>query len=278
MADEDVRSDDPTAMRYTSAPHRRAWIVDRLRETGFISVASLTSDLGVSDMTVRRDLRKLEDRGEVRVVHGGVSLRHGPLHDPAFAGRSGLQADAKDAIAREASRLVSHTDILAVDAGTTAYAVARALPSDFAGTVVTHSVPVIQLLLRRDRVRVVGLGGELLHESQAFAGQMAVDAIRSLRVGTLFLGAAAVDERGVYVATDNERPTKLALIDIADRVVLLADRTKFTAAAPVLLCPLDRIDLLVTDEPLPADARDPLRDASIPVLHALSDTARTGRA
>jgi DeoR/GlpR family transcriptional regulator of sugar metabolism len=102
-------------------------------------------------------------------------------------------------------------------------------------------------MLNRGLGRVVGLGGELLVESQAFAGQMTVEAASGLRVRTLFLGAAAVDKRGVYVATDTERPTKLALMDIADEVVLLADHGKFASSAPVLLCPHERVDTLVTD-------------------------------
>ncbi len=256
------------AMRYDSAPERRRLIMERLRETGFISVASLTQDLGVSDMTVRRDLRKLEQEGAVRVVHGGVSALHGPLHNPAFVSRASMDAAAKKAIADTALTLVADTDTIAIDAGTTAYALAQALPHTFGGTVVTHSVPVIQLLLNRGRGRVVGLGGELLHESQAFAGQMTVDAARGLRVKILFLGAAAVDERGVYVATDNERPTKLALIDIADQVVLLADHTKFATSAPVLLCPHEQIATLVTDaEPSPA-AAEHLRSTGTQILVA----------
>jgi hypothetical protein len=83
---------------------------------------------------------------------------------------------------------------------------------DFLGSVVTHSVPVIQLMLNRGSGRVVGLGGDVLPESQAFVGPMTVDAAAGLRVRTLFLGAAAVDDRGVYVATDIERPTKQAQI------------------------------------------------------------------
>ncbi len=242
------------AMRYDSAPARRRLIMERLREAGFISVTSLTRDLGVSDMTVRRDLRKLEKQGDVRVVHGGVSA-HGPLHNPAFVSRARMDAAAKKAIAATALTLVGDTGTIAIDAGTTAYALAQAIPHTFEGTIVTHSVPVIQLLLNRRRGRVVGLGGELLHESQAFAGQMTVDAARGLRVETLFLGAAAVDDRGVYVATDNERPTKLALIEVADRVVLLADHTKFGISAPVLLCSHEQVTTLVTDTaPSPATA------------------------
>ncbi|HET7474540.1 MAG TPA: DeoR/GlpR family DNA-binding transcription regulator [Dermatophilaceae bacterium] len=242
-------------MRYDSAPARRRMILEALRESGFVSVADLTRDLGVSDMTVRRDLRKLEERGEVRVRRGGVSALHGPLHNAAFTGRANLDAAAKRAIAERARDLVQPRDSIAIDAGTTTYALAQALPDTFAGTVVTHSIPVMQLLLNRGAGRVVGLGGELLVESQAFAGQMTVDAAAGLRVRVLFLGAAAVDERGVYVATDNERPTKLALIGIADQVVLLADHTKFAASAPVLLCPHDSVTTLVTDAgPPPAIA------------------------
>lgn len=235
------------AMRYDSAPARRRMIMEAVRDAGFISVTDLTHRLGVSDMTVRRDLRKLEQRGEVRVVHGGVSALHGPLQNPAFVNRANIDSDAKKAIALTARTLIGPTDTIAVDAGTTAYALAQAIPEGFRGTVVTHSVPVIQLMLNRGLGRVVGLGGELLVESQAFAGQMTVEAASGLRVRTFFLGAAAVDKRGVYVATDTERPTKLALMDIADQVVLMADHGKFASSAPVLLCSHERVDTLVTD-------------------------------
>lgn len=256
------------AMRYDSAPARRRMIMEAVREAGFISVSDLTRSLGVSDMTVRRDLRKLEQQGEVRVVHGGVSALHGPLHNPAFVSRASMDAAAKKAIATAALRRVGATDTIAIDAGTTAYALAQALPDTFQGTVVTHSIPVIQLLLNRGIGRVVGLGGELLVESQAFAGQMTVEAASGLRVTRFFLGAAAVDERGVYVATDNERPTKLALIEIADEVVLLADHSKFTTAAPVLLCPHERITTLVTDGPLPPAVGQRLRATGTSVVRA----------
>jgi len=246
------------ALRYDSAPARRRAILDALRTSGFVSVADLTRDLGVSDMTVRRDLRKLEESGRVRVVHGGVSARHGPLHAPAFNLRAEKSADAKRLIAERAREMVQPSDTVAIDAGTTTYALAVALPAAFPGSVVTHSVPVIQLMLNRGAGRVVGLGGDVLAESQAFVGPMTVDAASRLRVRTFFLGAAAVDERGVYVSTDVERPTKLALIEIADRVVLLADHTKFESSAPVLLCSFDRIDAVLTDRLPSSRVRDAL--------------------
>ena len=258
------------ALRYDSAPARRRSILAALRESGFVSVADLTRDLGVSDMTIRRDLRKLEQEGEVRVVRGGVSALQGPLHNPAFVSRAGRNAEAKRVIAQVARDMTRSADTIAIDAGTTTYALAQALPDSFRGSIVTHSIPVIQLMLNRGISKVVGLGGELLSESQAFVGPMTVDAASRLRVRTFFLGAAAVDERGIYVATDNERPTKQALMDIADEVVLLTDHSKFDLSAPVLLCPLDRITTLITNAPPPANVIDQLASANVALVIAAS--------
>lgn len=260
------------SMRYVGAPDRRERILATLRTTGFLSVTALARELGVSDMTVRRDLRRLAEQGQVQVVHGGVSLLHGTLQTPDFAARANTNAAAKRAIAKQALDYVDATDTIALDAGTTTYEVAQALPDDFAGTVVTNSVPVVQLFLHNPGKRLIGLGGDLVQESQAFAGPMTAEDASRLRVRTFFLGAAAVDAKGVYVAADIERPTKLALMDIADRVVLLVDNAKFAHREPVVLCDLDRIDALISD-------RSP--GATIEAALAAHDvelrTARSGR-
>lgn len=233
-------------LRYDDAPARRGVILEQLHVAGFLAISDLSKQLGVSDMTVRRDVRRLEREGKVRVVHGGISL---PPADqpPAFAGRARARHEAKQRIGAHAAGLLTRSDTIAVDAGTTPYELTLALHEEFAGSVVSHSVPVLQRMLDFPTARTVALGGDLNHDSQAFVGPITVDTAAQLRVKTFFLGAAAVDERGVYVATDRERPTKLALMDIADRVVLLADHSKFDASAAVLLCPLRRLDAVVTD-------------------------------
>lgn len=252
-------------LRYDTAPSRRRLILRALRTSGFVSVTDLARDLGVSDMTIRRDLRKLEDSGEVRVVRGGVSLPHGSLQASSFIGRADQNADAKQRIAASAYQLVADNDTIAIDAGTTTCALAEELPETFSGTVVTHSVPVIQHALAHGGPRVIGLGGDLLPESRAFVGPMTVEDASRLRVRTFFLGAAAVDNRGVYVSADAERPTKLALMEIADKVILLADHAKFSHSAPVLLCALDRLDAVITDQPAPPDIVDELTRAGVPL-------------
>ncbi len=263
MGDQPAEAGDGALLRYDSAPERRRSILEQVSDSGFVSVTDLTRRLRVSDMTVRRDLRKLAHQGKVRVVHGGVSALTGSAHSPAFTGRAEEHAAGKRAIGEAVAVGLSLQATVCVDAGTTTYAASQALSDTFKGTLVTHSVPVMQLLLSRGFTRVVGLGGELLVESQAFVGPRTVEAVAGLRVQTLLLGAAAVDEQGIYVSTDNERPTKLALMSIADRVVLLVDASKYHASAPVLLCGWDAIAELVTDEAPPPPLRRRLKAAAV---------------
>lgn len=270
----DVRSDAAPAnvpgstMRYDRAPDRRARILDRLSATGFVSVTDLAADLGVSDMTIRRDLRRLSAQGEVRVVHGGVSLPHATLRTTEFVSRAQAHAEAKQRVSACAAGLLREDDVIAVDAGTTAYGVVAALPARFRGTVVTHSVPVIQHVLDWSDARVVGLGGELYAPSQAFVGEATVQQAGHVRVRVFVLGAAAVDARGVYVEADVERGTKLALMDAADEVILVADAAKFTATAPVRLSGLERLTRVVTDEQPPLPIRRALREHGVKLLVA----------
>lgn len=264
------------SMRYVGATDRRDYILDTLRRRGFLSVAALSRDLRVSDMTIRRDLRRLEESGQAQVVHGGASLPHGSFHTSAFAVRAGTNSVAKGLIAELALTLIRPHHTIAVDAGTTAYQLADALPRSFHGLVVTNSVPVIQLLLSVPDRPLIGLGGDLVRASQAFAGPMTAEDARRLRVDTFFLGAAAVDENGPYVAADIERATKLALMDIADRVVLLADHDKFMHRAPVLLAPLSRIDVVVSDA-IPADLVGALDSAEVRTLTPRHRVSGTGR-
>jgi len=251
-------------MRYEAAPARREAILAKVRADGFCSISDLAGELAVSDMTVRRDVRRLDELGEVRVVHGGVSVPPGQ----DFGARAHANAGSKNRIGAAAAALIRPADTIAVDAGTTTYALVDALPAAFTGSVVTHSVPVMQALLDRPGSGCVGLGGDLYAPSRAFVGPATVEAAARLRVRWCFLGAAAVDTRGCYGVYDLERPTKQALMDIADHVVLMADAGKFEGSAPVLLARLERLHTIVTDARPPKAIRSALDAAGVRVVVA----------
>jgi DeoR/GlpR family transcriptional regulator of sugar metabolism len=256
-----------------SSPHscrpsdRRELIILSLRAEGFLSVADLTQKLGVSHMTIRRDLQHLERTGQVRVVYGGVSLSLPALYESSrWVSR---YAAEEMHIGRCAAALVRETDTIAIDAGRLGYEVARALPAEFRGTVVTHSIPVIQLLMSRPRPpRVVGLGGEVMARTSAFVGASTVAAVEGVRVRMLFLAPDALDDRAAYAHFDAEASVQRALLNVADKSVVVARHNCFTDSAPLLLGVLDRLDALVTDERPPNKMERALRRAGVHVLVA----------
>jgi DeoR family transcriptional regulator of aga operon len=163
-------------------------------------------------------------------------------------------------------------ETIALDAGPSAHELARALPGDFAGSVITHSMPVIQVLVDRagapDGPRLVALGGELTGTRQAFVGPTTLDTIVGLRTRTFFLDAAAVDARGTYACSPAEARVSRGLADIADQVVLLVTRQSMACSAPALVAGLDRITAAVVEGPPPAALAAALQRADVAVLVA----------
>jgi len=242
--------------RYTSAPERRNRLVQVIEEQGYCTIAELSRSLAVSEMTVRRDVLRLVEEGRVRGFRGGVGL----LSRQEFGGsdyrsRDVKMGEAKLAIARRAVAMVAVDSVIAVDAGTTANHVAALLPSDRNTSVVTHSFSVVSSLLNNSGVEVMCLGGNLHQESLSFDGPATLSAISNLHVQDFFLGASAVSERGAFCGNAYDAITKRALIEVSERVVLLADSTKFLTTAMVKICSWEAIDLVVIDDGITEEQR-----------------------
>ena len=227
------------------AAGRQAWILSTLRAVGFLSVADLARQLAVSQMTIRRDLHSLEATGRVRLVHGGASLAPRELRCAAFADDE--HGGDRARVARYAAGLAGDRDTVAIDAGATGRAIARALPASFTGTVVTHSMPALHALTGERGGRVVALGGEFLSARSAFVGPATEAAVTQLRVRTFFLSPSAVDARGLYALSPAEASVQRRLMDIADEVVLVTTHETFGTSAPALVGPLDRVTAMVCD-------------------------------
>lgn len=245
------------------AADRRARILRELRAVGFLAINDLARELAVSHMTIRRDLHALEEAGQVRMVHGGVILTPESLRNDTFPddGRD----DARTRVAGCATTMIDVKDTIALDAGPTALAVARALPAGFAGAVITHSMPVLRLLDERPTpVRAVALGGELLAERHAFVGPSTEAALDQLRARTFFLAPAAVDAHGCYATSPAEASVQRHLVEIAERVVLVATDEVYASSAPARIARLDRLTGLINDRPPPHGVATALRRAGVP--------------
>jgi len=242
------------------AQQRQERILEHVQLTGGARVSDLVELLGVSDMTIRRDIALLARRGLVARVHGGATaVGDRSADEPGFAVKSGLQTLEKEAIAAAAAALVKPGDCVAVSAGTTTFAVARHLRTVPGLTVVTNSVPAADLLYSsgRDDLTVVLTGG-VRTPSDALVGPVA--ALRSLHVDWLFLGVHGIDERaGLTTPNLEEAETNRALIASARRVVVTADSTKWAVVGLSSMARLDEVDLVVVDDGLDDDARRTLQ-------------------
>lgn len=242
-------------------PQRRSAIVNEVRRRGGVRVSELASVLGVSDMTVRRDVDALVEQGLLARVHGGVLPVDTLVDEPAFATKRVRQAAEKAAIARTAAALVSPGSAVGISAGTTTAALARELTQVNKLTVVTNSVAVSDVLHRAENpTHTVLLTGGLRTRSDALVGPAATAVLAGLNLDVLFLGVHGMDERGGFTTPNlAEAETNRALIAAARRVVVLADHTKWGVVGIARIIPLAEAHVLVTDTGLDREVQAVLR-------------------
>lgn len=230
-----------------TAEERRARLLELVRQHGFASLPDLVDALQVSESTVRRDLDFLEDSGSARRTHGGVFYTgHAPVL-PHFDERQPANWDQKRAIAVRAAELVENGDSLLMDGGTTTYEVARLLVGRPL-QVVTNSLPVANLFASSPNTELVLLGGYIDPRSGVALGPYANEMLAQLNVRKTILSVAGIHDRGYYNSNLLLVETERAMMQAADRVIVVADSTKFGRRSLQLLGPLDEADHLVVDE------------------------------
>ncbi len=256
------------------ARHRQALILQAVRSDGSARVSDLTQRLGVSDMTIRRDLEVLARDGLVEKVHGGAVLPGTPASpEPGLEAKLVLERSEKNAIARAAARLVRPGTAIAVAAGSTTLALAQCLLDVPGLTIVTNSLRVMNAFngtrgLDGTADSVILTGG-VRTASDALVGPMADLTIRSLHFDLLFLGCFGFDgEAGLTTPNLAEAETNRTFIRVARRVVLLADHTKWGVVSLSSFARLNEVDVLVTDDLLPADARTEAAETVGEVVYA----------
>ena len=256
---------------------RQRLIADRLARAGAVRVSDLATDLAVSEMTVRRDLERMQEEGLLTKVHGGAVTVGRSAEEPGFDAKLGQARSEKEAIAREAVGLVRPGSSVGLSAGTTTWSLARLLPSVPGITVLTNSLSAAVEIHRVDPATPVVLSGGIRTPSDALVGPVADTAIRSLYVDVLFLGVHGMDPEAGYTTPNlSEAETNRTLVANARQVVVLADSTKWRMIGLSRIAPLEAADVVVSDDGLALDARRVLGDASDLVIAALDTAAAPG--
>jgi DeoR family fructose operon transcriptional repressor len=236
---------------------RRARIVDRVRERRAVRVSALSEDLGVSGMTIRRDLERLEAEGVLVRTHGGAVLKRHMTEETLYVERETASAEEKRRIAQAAAALIEPGETVFVSSGTTAAQVLRHIDPDLEARIVTHNVGAVHEA-RGVRAEVVLVGGLYRPRSNAVSGPLALEQISRFHAGKMLIGVDGFDlEEGLTTPTMSMASVERAMLaQTRGEVVALADNSKIGVVADVVICGLEEVDTVMVDDGVDQSLRD----------------------
>jgi DeoR family transcriptional regulator of aga operon len=281
VAKEEIRNntaippaEDPGGAQGGDRQQRFNTVLSTLQRSGSVSVDDLSNELGVSVVTIRRDLDTLEQRGLLRRTHGGAVSIEPLFYEPFKKDRSFLAqleklADEKHRIGRAAAALIAPGETIAVTPGTTTAEVIRGLPLNSNITVVTNTVNIAMELSKRKDVNVFVTGGHLHGEWFSLVGPTASRSLESMLIHTLFIGADGIDaEWGASCLSSEEAELNCTMVAHARRHIAVVDHTKFAVVANWRICETRNLHTLVTDTGATDEMIAPFLKLGIEVIRA----------
>jgi DeoR/GlpR family transcriptional regulator of sugar metabolism len=247
---------------------RKVGLIRLIQENEPISVNNLAQVAGLSQSTLRRELRQLVDDRLVKLTIGQVALATSSEEMP-FAFRKMLNIDVKHRIARASLDLIQNGETIFIAGGTTTLELARLLPRQRRLTVITNALRVANLLVDIPGIDLVLLGGAVRSGEQTMHGHLTEWGVNQFRADKLFYGSEAINlQHGITHSQIIEVSTDRALASAATQVIVLADHTKFGKVAPALVLPFEKVHIIVTDNDVPAETLKGLRAKNIQVILA----------
>lgn len=248
---------------------RQHAIWKQVEARGRVSVKELSDEFGVTAETIRRDLTVLEQGRLVRRVHGGAILANRLVFEPTLEDRTQHMAAEKERIAGLARDELPSSGAILVDAGSTTAKLVETPVPDAELTIVTNSIPIAQAAIRWPMATVMTVGGRVRQGTLAEVDDWALRSLAELRVDVAFVAANAVSlERGLGTPDAAEAAVKRAILAAADRIVLLADHTKFDAESMLTYGSLREVDTVITGRELDDERVNAMKDLGVRVVLA----------
>ncbi len=228
---------------------RKIEIAQKIKQQGKVNISDLASEYGVSTMTIRRDLARLEKEGLVSVEYGGAVLRNKFLSEFDMEQKQNLFSEEKKRIARAALNFIHDGDSIFIDAGTTTCEVARLLGQRKSLKVMTNSLIAANVLSSNEDIELIICPGKYRAMSRAFMGQLTDKFLSAFHFDILFLGIEGIGD-SIFVPDETDGMTKQKLIQQSDTVICLADHSKFNQTFYYQVANLNAIDHIITDDGL----------------------------
>ena len=248
---------------------RHELIMEALIKHGSVLVSDLVTMLDVSAVTVRKDLTELEKSDKLYRSHGKAVLINPYINNRSVNEKEKLAADEKHAIGREAARLITRDDSIAIASGTTVHALARNIQPIHKLTVVSASLAVSNILSQHENVDIIQLGGMMRHSSLSVVGDYAARFLVQCSFSKLYLGVDGIDvDYGITTTEIREAALNRIMMDASQKTIVLADSSKFGRRGFAKIADIDAIDIVITDAGISPKVANRLEDLGIELIFA----------
>lgn len=245
---------------------RHQHIIDKLKKEGSVNVVDLCTELDVSSVTIRKDLKLLEDKNMLYRTHGGGTISNPYMADRPVNEKAMIRADEKGSIGEAAARLVEANDCILIASGTTVLSLAKNIHPKGNITVITAALNVAQELNHNPAIEVILLGGLMRKSSSSVTGLYAERMLDDFSCTKLFLGVDGIDiEFGLTTTNMMEAQLNRKMIAATQKTIVLADSSKFGKRGFGKICGLENIEQIITDSGISAHMLETLKGMGIEV-------------
>ncbi len=251
------------------ALERQKIILDTLSAEGAVSVSVLSTELGVTEETVRRDLEKLEKQELLQRTHGGAVPIDESTYEFSLEKRKSTNVDAKQRLAKAAAELITSGDTVFLDASTTTFFIAKELKTRKNITVITNSIRVVAELASIPDIKTIAVGG-VVSDNQSFVGSLAEHSIEeNYFASKMFFSSKGVNaDAGILESNEKECGIKYKMLQNSKAKYYLCDKTKIGRVGFVKLASFDSIDCFITESDISEDIKDKLNENNVEIVKA----------
>ena len=249
---------------------RRKKILNLLAENGQVFVHELSAEFDVSEVTIRNDLDQLEAKNLLIRARGGAMKHEQNVGiDYRISEKNKLNLAEKVKIGKEAAKLINEHETIILDSGTTTLEIAKNLAEFQSLNVITNAINIVNQLITNQGINIIVPGGSLRKKSHSLVGPIAEKNLKTLSVDKVFIGVDGLDpSQGAFTPNIEEASLNQIMIDISKEIILVADSSKFKRRSLALICPINKIDVVITDSGISKEDLKRLQDSGIKVIVA----------
>lgn len=246
---------------------RHEYILNKISKKGKLNIDELAKEMKVSGVTIRKDLKLLEEKNLLFRTKGGASINNPYAGDKPINEKECINTDEKKKIAKAAISLIKNVDSIMIGSGTTAFALATALHPSKKITVITPALKVGLELSSRNNIEVLQLGGVIRSNSSSVAGGYALQVLETISCELLFLGVDGIElDYGATISNLTEATLNRKMIETAQTLILLADSSKFNRRGVAKICSVEQIDYIITDDKIPVHLVNQFEDKGVKII------------